>query len=291
VLLSAPNFSEGRSERIVDALGRTLGSHARVLNVHFDAAHNRSVFTLAGDAGELTRALLAGAAHAIELIDLRGYSGLHPHIGALDVCPLIWVGEGDRAAADAAALEVAEGIGALEIPVFLYGSLAASADRRERSWFRRGGPTVLAERMKAGELAPDRGPWLPHPSAGATLVGSRPPLVAINLELDTPDANVARAVAESLRESGGGPVGVRAIGLPWHEGRSQVSVNVNDPVAVPLAEVIDRTRMLAAGYGARVVEAELVGLAPEASLRGYDGDPPIRDFDPAQHVIERVTGR
>ena len=291
MLLSAPNFSEGRSERIVDALGRTLGAHARVVNVHFDAAHNRSVFTLTGEAGDLTRALLAGAEHAIELIDLRGYSGLHPHIGALDVCPLIWVTEEDRASADAAALEVAEGIGELGIPVFLYGALAASDERRERSWFRRGGPTMLAERMENGELVPDHGPSKPHPSAGATLVGSRRPLVAFNLELDTPDANVARAVAESLRESGGGPVGVRAIGLPWHGGRSQVSVNINEPVAVPLVEVIERARTLAAEHGATVVEAELVGLAPEAALAGYEGDPPIRDFDPAQHVIERVTAR
>ena len=290
MLLCVPNFSEGRSERIVDVLGITLGSHARLLNTHFDGAHNRSVFTLSGEAPDLIAAALAGAKHAMELIDLRGYSGLHPHIGVLDVCPMVWIGENERGAADAAALAVADGIGELGIPVFLYGELASTDERRERSWFRRGGPAGLARRMASGELVPDRGPAEPHPSAGATLVGSRRPLVAFNLELDTPNPEIARAVAESLRESGGGPKGVRAIGLPWHEGRSQVSVNVHDPIAVPLAEVVERATRLAAEHGARPLEAELVGLAPEAALDGYPDDPPIRDFDPAQHVIERITG-
>lgn len=290
MLLSAPNFSEGRSERIVDAIGRTLASQARLLNTHFDASHNRSVFTLAGSAPELVAASVAGARHAVELIDLRGYEGLHPHIGALDVCPIVWIEEAERESADAAALEVADGIAALGVPVFLYGELASSDDRCERSWFRRGGPKALARRMASGELAPDRGPGEPHPSAGATLVGSRRPLVAFNLELDSPDPGVARAVAESLRESGGGLPGVRALGLPWKQSRSQVSVNVHDPVAVPLAAVVERVRRLAAEHGARPVAAELVGLAPQAALAGYPDDPPIRGFDPTRHVIEQVAG-
>ena len=290
MLLSAPNFSEGRSERVVGAIGMTLGSHARLLNTHFDAAHNRSVYTLCGEPGELEDSLLGGAQHAIELIDLRGYQGLHPHIGALDVSPVIWLYEDDHAAARAAALSVADGIGERGIPVFLYGELASSDERRERSFFRQGGPAALTRRMESGELMPDRGPGTPHPTAGATLVGARKPLVAFNLELDTPNPEVARMVAESLRESGGGRVGVRAIGLPWHGDRSQVSINVHDPFAVKLADVVADVQRLAAEHGARVVDAELVGLAPEIALKGYPEDPPIRDFDPAQHVIERVTG-
>lgn len=284
-----PNFSEGRNERVVGAIGRTLGSHARLIVTHFDARHNRSVYNLTGDANELVEAAVAGAKHAIELIDLRRYEGLHPHVGALDVCPMVWVEEADRVDADDAALRAADGIAELGIPVFLYGSLATAPERRERSYFRRGGPKELAERMASGELEPDRGPSSPHPTAGATLVGSRRPLVAFNLELDTPDVGIAQAVAASLRESGGGPVGVRAIGLPWHEGRTQVSINVHDPVAVPLAELVERVRDLAAEHGAKPVEAELVGLVPEAAMEGYPGDLPIRDFDPAQHVIERIA--
>jgi glutamate formiminotransferase/glutamate formiminotransferase/formiminotetrahydrofolate cyclodeaminase len=290
-LLAVPNFSEGRSERVVDALERTLGAHARVLNVHFDARHNRCVLTLCGGPKALADALIAGAEHAIELIDLSHYEGLHPHIGALDVSPVVWVGEAEREIAREAAMEVAEGIAALEIPVFLYGELASGEERRERSYFRRGGPAGLARRMASGELEPDLGPSRPHPSAGATLVTARRPLVAFNVELDTPDVGVARAVAESLRESGGGLAGVRAIGLPWEGGRSQVSINVHDPIGVPLARVVEEVARLAGEHGATPVEAELVGLAPAAALEGYPQSPPIRDLDPALHVIEEMVER
>ena len=289
-LLLVPNFSEGRSERVIDALGRTLGAHARLLNTHFDPEHNRSVFTLCGPAAKLAEAALAGAEHARELIDLRGYQGLHPHVGALDVCPFVWIAGGDRDAAADAARRTAEGIAGIGIPVFLYGDLASSEERRERAYFRRGGPAELARRMTEGELEPDLGPAEPHPSAGATLVTARPPLVAFNLELDTPNPEVARAVAERLREAGGGLPGVRALGLPREGERAQVSINVHDGSSIPLARVVAEVKRLAAEHGARPVGAELVGLAPEAALEGYPDDPPIGGFDPDQHVIERVVG-
>jgi glutamate formiminotransferase len=203
----------------------------------------------------------------------------------------VWVDPDNRELAREAALASAEAIAALGIPVFLYGDLASSEERRERAFFRRGGPAELARRMGSGELAPDLGPDSPHPAAGATLVTARRPLVAFNLELDTPDADVARAVAERLRESGGGLPGVRALGLPREDGRAQVSINVHDGAAVPLAKVVERVRELAAEHGARPVEAELVGLVSEAAMEGYPDDPPIRGFDPAEHVIERILGR
>ena len=290
MLVGVPNFSEGRSERVVDALGATLGGHARVLNTHFDEQHNRSVFTLAAERDDLAAALLAGAQQAIDLVDLRAYQGLHPHIGVLDVCPAVYVAVDAREDAIAAARAAAEGIAGLGIPVFLYGELAASEERSERAYFRKGGPAELARRMRSGELAPDLGPTEPHPSAGATLVTARRPLVAFNLELDTPNPEIARAVAGELREAGGGLRGVRALGLPRDGERSQVSVNVHDAEAVPLARVVEEVTRLAAEHGARPVEAELVGLAPEAALAGYPGEPPIRDFDPDQHVLERLLG-
>lgn len=290
MLIAVPNFSEGRDERVVDALGATLGADARVLNVHFDEQHNRSVFTLAAEPDPIVASLVAGARQALELIDLRGYQGLHPHVGALDVCPVVWVSEDRRSDATAAALAAAKEIAALGIPVFLYGELATEPERRERAFFRSGGPAELARRMQSGELAPDMGPAEPHSSAGATLVTARPPLVAFNLELDTPNPEIARAVAAELRESGGGLPGVRALGLPRDGERSQVSVNVHDARAVPLARVVEEVTRLAAEHGARPVEAELVGLAPEAAVEGYPGDPPIRDFDPDQHILERALG-
>jgi glutamate formiminotransferase / 5-formyltetrahydrofolate cyclo-ligase len=290
-LLGVPNFSEGRSERVIDALEATLGAHTRVRDVHFDPQHNRSVFTLLGIPAKLTEAMVAGAAHALDLIDLRGHQGLHPHIGALDVCPAVWVDDADHDEAVSVARQAAEGIAALGIPVFLYGELASSPERAERAFFRRGGPAELARRMEAGELVPDLGPSEPHPSAGATLVTARPPLVAFNVELDTPNPEIARAVAAALREEGGGLTGVRALGLPREGERAQVSINVHDPRSVPLARVVDEVARLAAELGARPVETELVGLVPEVALEGYEDRPPIRGFNPDQHLLEGALDR
>jgi glutamate formiminotransferase / 5-formyltetrahydrofolate cyclo-ligase len=289
-LVAVPNFSEGRSERVIETLEATLGGSARVLNRHFDAEHNRCVFTIAGDPAKLIEALVAGAEEALNVIDLRSYRGLHPHIGALDVCPVVWQDEDRDEDARKAAREAAKRIADLRIPVFFYGELASSPERVERAYFREGGPTELARRMKAGELEADLGPSEPHPTAGATLVTAREPLVAFNVELDTPNPEVARAVAAGLREAGGGLAGVRALGLPREVGRCQVSVNVHDPIGVPLARVVAEIKRLAAEHGARPVQAELVGLAPEAALEGYPGDPPIRGFDPKRDVIENVLG-
>jgi glutamate formiminotransferase len=289
-LVAVPNFSEGRSERVIGTLEATLGGRARVLNRHFDSEHNRCVFTITAESDGLVKALIAGAEEALNVIDLRHYKGLHPHIGALDVCPVVWQEEARHDDAIKAAREAAEGIAGLGIPVFFYGELASSPERVERAYFREGGPSELARRMKAGELQPDLGPSEPHPTAGATLCTAREPLVAFNVELDTPDPDVARAVAAELREAGGGLAGVRALGLPREKGQCQVSMNVQDPIGVPLATVIGEIQRLAAEHGAKPVEAELVGLAPEAAFEGYPEDVPIRDFDPRRDIIENVLG-
>jgi glutamate formiminotransferase / 5-formyltetrahydrofolate cyclo-ligase len=289
-LVAVPNFSEGRSERAIGTLEATLGGSARVLNRHFDAEHNRCVFTIAAKPTRLVEALVAGAREAINVIDLRTYRGQHPHVGALDVCPVVWQEEDRHEDAIRAAREAAKEIAHLGVPVFFYGELASSPERAERAYFRKGGPSELARRMKSGELEPDLGPSEPHPTAGATLVTAREPLVAFNVELDTPDPEIAMAVAAGLREAGGGLAGVRALGLPRESGRCQVSINVHDPIGVPLARVVAEIRRLAAEHGARPVEAELVGLAPEAALEDYPDDPPIKDFDPRRDVIENVLG-
>jgi glutamate formiminotransferase len=289
-LVAVPNFSEGRNIRVIGALEATLGAHARILNRHYDAQHNRCVFTMAAEQPKLIEALVAGAAHAIDLIDLRSHQGLHPHIGALDVCPVVWQIDEQHDAAVAGAREAAEGIAALGIPVFFYGELASSPERRERAYFRQGGPAELARRMGSGELWPDLGPDEPHPSAGATLVTAREPLVAFNVELDTSNPEIAREIAAELREAGGGMPGVRALGLPREGERTQVSMNIHDPYAVPLAKVVEEISRLAARHGVRAIDAELVGLVPEAAVEGYPDEPPIRNFDPMRDVIENVLG-
>jgi glutamate formiminotransferase/glutamate formiminotransferase/formiminotetrahydrofolate cyclodeaminase len=285
-LLAVPNVSEGADRGRLDRLHSAFTRGARLLDRHSDADHDRSVFTLAGEPGPLTEALASGAAEAIEAIDMRGYRGVHPAIGALDVCPVVWFDRGDRDAARTEAVAVAEQIGGLGVPVFLYGELAREPGRSERAYFRNGGLAELWLRMESGELRPDFGPALPHATAGATLVTARPPLAAFNVELDSGDVEVARSVAAGLRESGGGLPGVRAIGLLLSSGRAQVSTNVHDPLAVPLGEVVERVRELAAPLGTRPIEAELVGLIPRASLPDYPADVPMRTFDPQRHTIE-----
>jgi glutamate formiminotransferase len=286
-LLAVPNVSEGRDAERIGALERAFSTGVHLLDRHSDPDHNRTVFTLAGEAAALIAALARGAAEAVDSIDMNAHGGVHPAIGALDVCPIVWTGPEDRDSARAAAVEVAGELGGLGVPVFLYGDLASGPERVERAYFRNGGLTELWLRMEAGELRPDRGPDIPHRTAGATLVTARPPLGAFNVELDGGDLDLARAVAAGLRESGGGLPGVRAIGLRLSEGRVQVSTNVHDPAAVPLGTVVERVRELAAPLGARPVETELIGLVPAAALAAYPDDVPIRDFDPARQTIER----
>lgn len=285
-LLAVPNVSEGRDASRIEALRRAFTQGVELLDAHSDADHDRTVFTLAGAAAPLRDALVAGAEQAVETIEMTAYDGLHPAIGALDVCPLVWLEPGQREAARGEAVELAAQIGGLGVPVFLYGELASRPGHVERAYFRNGGLAELWLRMEGGGLRPDFGPELPHRTAGVTLVTARPPLAAFNVELDGDDVEIARAVAAGLRETGGGLPGVRAIGLSLSSGRSQVSTNIHDPFAVPLGEVVERIRALAAPLGTRAVEAEVVGLVPRAALADYPSDLPIRDFDPAERTIE-----
>ena len=286
-LLAVPNVSEGRDAGRIDDLERAFSAGVALLDRHTDPDHNRTVFTLAGEAEALIAALVGGAVEAIRSIDMTEYEGVHPAIGALDVSPVVWIEPGDRARARATAVDVAGQVADLGVPVFLYGELASGPERVERAYFRNGGLTELWLRMDSGELRPDRGPAQPHRTAGATLVTSRRPLGAFNVELDSGDLDLGRSVAAGLRESGGGLVGVRAVGLLLSSGRVQVSTNIHDPVATPLGAVVERIRSLAAPLGARPVEAELVGLIPTAALVDYPADVPIRDFDPELRTIER----
>ena len=289
-LLAVPNYSEGRDPATIAAIRTALDRRGSVLDRHSDRDHNRTVFTIAGEPFVIEPALEAAADVAIERIDMRRHRGLHPCVGAIDVCPVVYLSEADRRTAAERASAVAETLARQGVPVFFYGELATSAERRERAYFRQGGFKTLEARMRTGEVAPDMGPALPHKSAGATLMTARPPLAAFNIELQTTDPAVAQRVAAQVREAGGGLPGVRAIGLPLDRSLSQVSMNVHDPISVPLADVVALVRDLAAAEGAQATEAELVGLIPEAALVGYPDEVPIRDFDPDQRVIERRLG-
>jgi glutamate formiminotransferase / 5-formyltetrahydrofolate cyclo-ligase len=282
--MAVPNVSEGRDLQTLEAIEKGFAP-ALFLDLHTDPDHDRAVFTLAGAQGELARALAGGARVAVERIDINTHPGIHPHVGALDVLPVVYLDEDSRGAACAEALTAAALIGEdLDVPVFLYGELATRAEHAERAWIRRGGPGELARRMEAGELVPDYGPRRAHPSAGAVLAAARPPLVAFNVDLVSDDVELARSIAAGLRESGGGLPGVRALGLYLEDrGRAQVSTNVHDHRAVPLREIVNHVRR-----HAEVAEAELIGLAPRAAFEGFPEDVRLRGFDPERHILEEV---
>jgi glutamate formiminotransferase len=298
ILLAVPNVSEGRDAETIAAVAAAFAEGAvRVLDVHTDPDHNRSVFTLAGHPSALGDALLRGARVAVARIDVMGpdgagagQAGVHPHVGALDVAPIVYLDPSERGAACAQALVLGDRIAEeLGVPVFLYGELTGTdpGTARTRAEVRRGGVAGLAARMAAHEerMTPDFGSPRMHPTAGATLVAARAPLVAFNVQL-APPASVAdaRAIAARLREGGqDGLPGLRALGLELSGGIVQLSMNVERPLELPLARVVH-----AVSAHADIDSAELVGLAPASSFNDFPADIPIHGFDPERHLIENA---
>lgn len=317
ILLAVPNVSEGRDAAEIERIGAAFtprrpsaeARSVRLLDVHSDADHHRSVFTLAGHAPQLAASLVQGAAAAVGSIDVvkRGSgapadAGAHPHVGAIDVIPLVYFDSRARGAACAEALVVGERIGSeLGVPVFVYGELAGDTPGRTRAELRRGGIAGLTARMSAGAasergsrathtgepLRADFGPSEPHPSAGATLVAAREPLVAFNLQLQPPATlQDAQRIAAQIREGGErGLPGLRAIGVALSGDVAQVSMNVERPLELPLGEVVRAVATLAP-----IASAELVGLAPRAAFDGFPAELPLPGFDPDRHLIESALG-
>jgi glutamate formiminotransferase/glutamate formiminotransferase/formiminotetrahydrofolate cyclodeaminase len=269
-LESVPNFSEGRDRATIDPIAEALSGSARLLDVHSDPDHNRSVFTLVGEDGSLVEALLAGIAVARDRIDLRRHQGAHPRIGAADVVPVVPLRADDMERARAAALELARRVGnELGLPVFTYGELAPD---RGPAFFRRGGTDELARRLAAGELAPDFGPTELDPSAGGVIVGARRPLIAFNVDLRGATVEDAQAIASIVRERDGGFPGVRALGLDLPgAGRVQVSMNVEDWEASALHDILGAIDAAAAARGVQVARSELVGLMPAGAAAAAAG--------------------
>jgi len=283
-LEAVPNFSEGRDDEVVDALRRSLSAPARLLDVHVDADHHRSVFTLVGEADELVETLLAGVACARDRIDLGRHDGAHPRIGAADVVPIVPLRPEEMEHAKETARELAGRIGEeLGLPVFLYGELAPG---RGPAFFRRGGPAELQRRIDTGELAPEFGPARLDERAGGVIVGARRPLIAFNVNLRG-ELEAAKAVAAVVRETGGGFPGVRALGLDLpRAGVVQVSMNVEDWEAAALHEIVARIEAEAATHGAEVLGSELVGLMPAGAAAAAAGAVLRIDGFDQSHVLE-----
>jgi glutamate formiminotransferase len=281
-LESVPNFSEGRDAATIAAIGDAIAARARLLDVHADEDHNRSVFTLVGSEEELAAALVEGIRVASERIDLRRHDGAHPRIGAADVVPIVPLRPDDFERARAAASLVGRRIGEeLGLPVFVY-----APPERGPAFYRRGGPAELQQRVDAGELAPDFGPPKLHESAGGVILGARRPLIAFNVNLRG-GLDVAREVAALVREKGGGFPGVRALGLDLpRAGLVQVSMNVEDWESAALHEIVARIEHEATARGAEVVGSELVGLMPAGAAAAAAGSVlRIEGFDES-HVLE-----
>lgn len=284
-LEAVPNFSEGRDQATLEAIGAAVSEHAELLDVHADADHNRSVFTLIAQPEALVEALVSAVACARERIDLRRHEGAHPRIGAADVVPVVPIRPDDRDRARLTARRLAERIGAeLELPVFLYADLAPG---RGPAFFRKGGPEELQRRIEASEFAPDFGPLRLHPGAGGVIVGARGPLIAFNVNLASADVAIAREIAAVVRERGGGFPGVRALGLDLpRAGLAQVSMNVEDWEAAALHEIVARIELEARARGVEVAGSELVGLMPAGAAVAAAGSTlRIDGFEPSR-VLE-----
>lgn len=266
---AVPNFSEGRDEeaiaRIVAAVGGTGG--VRVLGLHSDPDHNRSVLTFAGEEEAVLEAAVALAEACAREIDLAAQTGEHPTMGSLDVLPFVPLEGATLEDAARLARRAGERIGALGFFVYLYEAAATAPHRRNLADVRRGGYESLGDRLEDPLWQPDYGPRELDPHKGAVAVGARPFLVAFNAYLDTDDVEVARIVARQVRERDGGLPGVKALGLKVG-GRAQVSMNLTDLEKTSMPVALEAVREAAVEHGVTVESTELVGLAPlEAVLQ------------------------
>ena len=270
IIESIPNVSEGRRpeviERLAEAIRATPG--VRLLDYSSDPSHNRSVYTLVGDADGVKRATLALFEQAVAAIDLRTHRGEHPRLGAVDVVPFVPIEGITMAECVALAQEVGAAVAdRFGVPVFLYEEASANPARRNLEDIRRGEFEGLAAKMRNAEWTPDFGPAVPHPSAGASVIGARMPLIAYNINLNTNRLDVAKKIAAAIRHSSGGLRYVKAAGFMLEDrGIAQVSMNLTNYEKTPIFRVFEIVKREAARYGVSILESEIVGLVPSAAL-------------------------
>ena len=270
IIECVPNISEGRQRdvvaRIIDAVRSVAG--ARLLDHSSDASHNRSVITLAGEAGALKAAVLALFEAALPAIDLRVHSGEHPRLGAVDVVPFVPIEGVTMDDCVALAKETARSVAErFAVPVYLYEEASSNPLRKNLEDIRRGEFEGLAAKMAADGWAPDYGPSAPHPSAGASIIGARMPLIAYNINLASDRLDVAKKIAAAIRFSSGGFRYVKAMGVTLAgRGIVQVSINLTNYEKTPIARVFEAVKREAERYGVNVLESEIVGLVPAAAL-------------------------
>ncbi|HEX6161862.1 MAG TPA: glutamate formimidoyltransferase [Vicinamibacterales bacterium] len=270
VIECVPNVSEGRRKDVIDQLADALRAvpGMRVLDVQSDAAHNRSVFTLAGDQAAMTAGIPKLFEGALAAIDLRTHKGEHPRMGAVDVTPFIPIEGVTMAECVTLAKSIAQDIATrFSLPVYLYEEASNNPARKNLEDIRRGEFEGLAAKMAKPEWVPDFGPASPHQSAGASVIGARMPLIAYNINLNTDRLDVAKKIASAIRMSSGGLRYVKAMGIPLEDrGIVQVSMNLTNYEKTPIFRVFDLVKREAERYGVSVLESEIVGLVPSAAL-------------------------
>jgi glutamate formiminotransferase / 5-formyltetrahydrofolate cyclo-ligase len=284
---AVPNFSEGRDAARISRIAQSVRDFpgVRVLNVHSDPDHNRSVLTFAGEEEAVLEAAVTLAGACAAEIDLASQTGEHPRMGSLDVLPFVPLEGATLEDAARLARRAGERLGRLGFPVYLYEAAATAPHRGNLADIRSGGYEGLAARLEDPLWQPDYGPPELDPHRGAVAVGARPFLVAFNAYLDTADIEVARAIALEVRERDGGLPGVKALGLSVG-GKAQVSMNLTDLEVTSIAVALEAVRAAAADRGAQVESTELVGLAPlEAILQVARHYLRLRELED-KHVIE-----
>jgi glutamate formiminotransferase len=267
-----PNVSEGRRPEVIDAIADAIRAVAgvRLLDYSSDTSHNRSVFTMAGDAAPLKAALLALFDRAVAAIDLRTHRGEHPRLGAVDVVPFVPIEGVKMEDCVALAKDVASEVAArFAVPVYLYEEASSNPLRKNLEDIRRGEFEGLQAKMASQGWTPDYGPSTPHPSAGASVIGARMPLIAYNINLNTDRLDVAKKIATAIRQSSGGFRYVKAAGFMLEDRKiAQVSMNLTNFHKTPIFRVFETVKREAARYGVSVLESEIVGLVPSAALIG-----------------------
>ncbi len=286
---SVPNFSEGRDSAILDSLTRAIRSiaPAHLLDRHADPFHHRSVFTVVGPPDAVLEAVFRATQVAVDRIDLRSHQGEHPRMGAADVIPLVPLRGATVEICIEVANRLADGIGALGVPVFLYGFAARKTGRMHLPAIRRPQFEGLAQRIaNDAQWAPDAGPKRLHPTAGATAVGVRPLLVAYNVFLDTSDVSIAKAIARAIRTSSGGLPALQARGFSV-AGRAQVSMNLLDVDVTPPVLAFEAVRREARARRVTVAKSEVVGLLPERAVPPEPEQTLLLTEPIERHVLER----
>lgn len=265
-----PNISEGRRKELIDevvAEARRFGS-VKIVEIHMDGDHNRSVISIIGPPAEVVDAALALSLKAISLIDMRLHKGAHPRMGAVDAVPFAPVRGIDMAGTVAYAREFGRRLArAAGIPVYYYGEAATNPQRFDLPDIRRGEYESLEEKLKDPEWAPDDGPAVFNARTGATIVGARFPVIAFNVILSSANVAIAKKIAKAMRHKDGGFRYVKALGLELKErGQTQVSMNLTDYRKTPLPRVLEAIKAEARRYGATVVQSEFVGPVPLGTL-------------------------